>query len=137
MSSTRGCTRNELIIYFSSNKESATTSRDFRKRFAVHPPDDFLFHQARERTELLPMLRHRRGMRIRWCRQLRRLPIREPSRPTLRRDRRRVRCGTGGQSPITAGEYTRSTHGRKIGVAAAASDRRREVHPRYSPVCID
>lgn len=80
------------------------------------------------------MLRHRRGMRFRWYRQLRGLTIRrEPSRPTLRRDRRcrsrSVRRGTSSQSPIAAGERARSAYGGDVGVAATASDRRGEVHP--------
>jgi len=81
------------------------------------------------------MLRHRRRMRFRWCRQLR--PIRESPWPALWRDRRcrsrRVRRGTGGQSPIVTREHTRSAYGGEIGVAAAAGDRRRKIHPRHSP----
>jgi len=74
------------------------------------------------------VLRHRRGMRLRWHRQLRRLSIREPPRPALRRNRRRrsrrVRRGTGSQSPIAVGERARSAHGGEVGVAAAAGHRR-------------
>lgn len=84
------------------------------------------------------MLRQCRRVGFRWYRQLRSLPIRETSRPALRRDRRRrsrrVRRGTGGQSPIASGKHARSTQAREAGIAAAASHCRRKIHPRYSPV---